>query len=225
MKFNFSKTTTPEKSFKTDSVRGKFDLDVSIIQENFIGEIPIENKQWNIGVIYGNSGTGKSSIAQKLFPDSYVKKFDYKSMSVINDLPGTVDEITRVLNAVGISSPPSWLKPYDVLSNGEKMRVDIARAILENKTPIVFDEFTSVVDRNVAKIGSYALQKAIRKQDKKFIAVSCHSDIVEWLEPDWTFCTDNMSFFLSQTIKDHPSNSKFTNPMQVFGEPLGVITI
>ena len=30
--------------------------------------------------------------------------------------------------------------------------------------------------------------------DKKFIAVSCHKDILEWLEPDWTFCTDSMIF-------------------------------
>jgi len=80
----------------------------------------------------------------------------------------SVEDITSAFNSVGFSSPPSWLKPYSVLSNGQKMRVDLARAILEDNQLFVFDEFTSVVDRNVAQIGSFAMQKAIRKTNKKF---------------------------------------------------------
>jgi len=57
------------------------------------------------------------------------------------------------------------------------MRVDIARAILMDKPIIVFDEFTSVVDREVAKISSYAIQKAVRRTNKQFIAVTCHYDV------------------------------------------------
>jgi GNAT superfamily N-acetyltransferase len=52
---------------------------------------------------------------------------------------------------------------------------------------VAFDEFTSVVDRTVAKIGSAAIAKSIRsgRIKKKFVAVTCHYDILEWLEPDW----------------------------------------
>lgn len=74
------------------------------------------------------------------------------------------------------------------------MRCDIARAMLEDNEMFVFDEFTSVVDRNVAQIGSFALQKAIRRNDKKFIAVTCHFDVQDWLMPDWVFDTDSMTF-------------------------------
>jgi ABC-type ATPase with predicted acetyltransferase domain len=106
----------------------------------------------------------------------------------------SIEEITNTFSSVGFSSPPSWLKPYHVLSNGEKMRVDLANAILQKNELFVFDEFTSVVDRQIAKIGSFATQKAIRKTNKKFIAVSCHFDIEEWLMPDWVFNTDTMTF-------------------------------
>jgi GNAT superfamily N-acetyltransferase len=106
----------------------------------------------------------------------------------------TIEEITRLFNSVGFSSPPSWLKPYSVLSNGEKMRVDLARALCSKKDLVVFDEFTSVVDRNVAKIGSAAVSKAIKRTDKKFIAVTCHYDVADWLEPDWIFDTNKMKF-------------------------------
>lgn len=114
----------------------------------------------------------------------------------------SVEEITKAFNAVGFSSPPSWLKPYQVLSNGEKMRCDLARAILSDDELFVFDEFTSVVDRNVAKIGSFAMQKAIRKQsNKKMIAVTCHFDVEDWLLPDWVFNTNDMTFHLCEAQK------------------------
>ena len=54
------------------------------------------------------------------------------------------------------------------------MRVDLARQIL-TKDFIVFDEFTSVVDRQVAQVICIALKKALKRYpEKKFIAVGCH---------------------------------------------------
>ena len=121
----------------------------------------------------------------------------------------SVDDITKMFNSVGFSSPPSWLKPYSVLSNGQKMRVDLANSLLQDEELIVFDEFTSVVDRNVAKIGSYAVQKAIRKTKKKFIAVACHDDIIDWLLPDWIFNTDSMTFQKFEGQKKNRPEIKF----------------
>lgn len=77
------------------------------------------------------------------------------------------------------------------------MRVDLARALLENDF-IVFDEFTSVVDRQVAQTASIALNKTIKKLNKQFIAVTCHYDILDWLQPDWVFDTNTMTSFLEK---------------------------
>jgi hypothetical protein len=67
----------------------------------------------------------------------------------------------------------------------------------------VFDEFTSVVDRNVAKVSSFAIQKAIRrnKTGKQFIAVTCHFDVEDWLNPDWVFNTNDMTFHIRESQK------------------------
>jgi GNAT superfamily N-acetyltransferase len=53
---------------------------------------------------------------------------------------------------------------------------------------VVFDEFTSVVDRNVARIASAAVAKAVRRGIARcrFVAVTCHYDVAPWLQPDWT---------------------------------------
>ena len=104
------------------------------------------------------------------------------------------------------------------------MRVDIARALCLNQGLIVFDEFTSVVDREIAKVSAYAISKAVRHSKKKFIAVTCHYDVADWLEPDWVFCTDTMEFSRKKEV-GRPLNSKFTGAALPFGRCFGNITI
>lgn len=195
--FDIIRESKPEKTFRVESVMGTFDLSSEKVTEHFVGDIDLP-KEWNIGLIVGRSGSGKTTIAKELFGEYIVDKMEYTHDNILDDMPTdvTMREITMALNSVGFSSPPSWLKQYSALSNGEKMRCDIARAILESKDMFVFDEFTSVVDRNVARISSFAIQKAIRRNNKKFIAISCHYDIQDWLMPDWVFNTDSMTFQL-----------------------------
>jgi len=201
--FNIVRTTQPSDSFRAKSIAGKFDLDDNHNTEIFTGDIDLP-EHWNVGLIVGASGTGKTTIAKELFPDSYFYGYEYKEKSVIDDMPQnlSVDEICKAFNLVGFSSPPCWIKPYHVLSNGQKMRVDLANALLSDNDIVVFDEFTSVVDRQVAKVCSYATQKAVRKKNKKFIAVGCHYDVEDWLLPDWVFDTNTMTFRIGNKKKD-----------------------
>ena len=201
--FDIIKQSIPDKTYRVSAIKSKFDLQSDMITEQFVGDIDL-SKEWNIGIIYGHSGTGKTTIANQLFNIS--NKFDFDNKSIIDNMPEnkTLNEITQMFNSVGFSSPYSWLKPYNVLSNGEKMRVDLAYCLLQEYDIIVFDEFTSVVDRNVAKITSMAVSKTIKRANKKFIAVSCHKDIVEYLEPDWVFNTNNMSFEYTRGLLRRP---------------------
>lgn len=208
--FDIVRKSEPTKSFRVASVMGKFDLQSNAIEERFTGDISLSDT-WQIGLIVGKSGTGKTTIAKQLFSDCYITNFKYTADNILDDMSEnkSVQDIVTTFNAVGFSSPPSWLKPYDVLSNGEKMRVDLARAILSDAHMFVFDEFTSVVDRQVAQIGSFAMQKAIRKTTKKFIAVTCHFDVEDWLLPDWIFNTDTMTFQNLEGQKKNRPEIKF----------------
>lgn len=195
--FDIVKKSDIEKTFRVAKIIADFDVKEEHSQEHFAGSINIPEK-WNIGAIVGASGTGKTTIAKQLFSDILFDSFEYIHKSVIDDMPKgiSVDEIEKMFYAVGFGSVPSWLKPYNVLSNGEKMRVDLARALLE-KDFIAFDEFTSVVDRQVAQTACIAINKAVKRTDKKFIAIACHKDILEWLQPDWVFDTDTMTSFFT----------------------------
>jgi len=226
MKFDIKLSSEISNSFLANSIKSNFDIVSKKIEKHIIGEIDLENKQWNIGLICGASGTGKSSIAKNLFSQELIKEFEWKEKSLCDDFPKLPnEEIIASLTSVGFSAPPSWLKPYHVLSEGEKMRANLARALCDKRELFVFDEFTSVVDRSVAQIGSLAIQKAIRKSNKKFIAVSCHKDIIEWLQPDWIFDTDKQEFFFVKKQSAQELKQKYISATDQFGSFLKSITI
>lgn len=147
-------------------------------------------EDWQVGLIVGPSGSGKSTVAQELFGEHLVDHWDWDAdKSILDGFPDDmgIKDVTGLLSSVGFSSPPSWLRPFHVLSNGEQFRVTMARTLAEMPDLAVVDEFTSVVDRHVAQIGSAAIAKTVRRRKQKFIAVTCHYDVAEWLEPDWIY--------------------------------------
>lgn len=180
------------ESFRVQQVRGMFDLPAGLgAKQCFAVEVPTLQEHWRIGLIVGPSGSGKTSIARHVYGAAAIdKSAAWPPDAAIIDGFGDADirSITQMLSAVGLSSPPAWLRPYHVLSNGEKFRADLARLLLSRDNNVaVVDEFTSVVDRTVAQVGSAAVARSIRSGvvKKRFVAVSCHYDIAQWLCPDW----------------------------------------
>ena len=156
---------------------------------------------WSIGVVVGPSGSGKTSIGRVIFGED--KIYDYRNgwdddKPIIDCIApgGNFDEVTGALANVGLGSVPSWLRPFRVLSNGEQFRAGLARIICERPEEIVIDEFTSVVDRQIARIGSQAFQKAWRRGNPggKVVLLTPHYDILDWVQPDWVIDTGAKTF-------------------------------
>lgn len=168
------------------------------------GDLPIESMKWNVGLIVGPSGCGKTQILRKLFP-GHDTPLEWNEKSVVDNFEvGTMQEIADTCASVGFNTIPAWMRPYHVLSNGEKFRVEMARRLLRD-SPLVMDEFTSVVDRQVAQIGAHAVQKKVRKMGKQFVAASCHYDIVDWLQPDWILEPAAMKFVARGLLQGRPA--------------------
>lgn len=210
MKVDFTLTTPTPSGFRAAKVIGIFDVPKADTQKfHVVADLPIEDRDWSIGAIVGASGSGKSSIARHLWPDATFTSGDHEWAAdcLLDDFPSnlTPDEVISYLTAVGFSSPPAWLRPYHVLSTGQKFRADLALTLALGKrepasesdtaaSPLVFDEYTSTVDRTVAKAVSVAVAKHVRRSSQKFVAVSCHKDFLAWLEPDWYYDTDSGKF-------------------------------
>lgn len=192
-KLTIQRSAPVESSFRVDAVRGRFDLPHrKSIDRVWTIDLPTETREWQIGLITGPSGAGKSTIARDAFPDFYIHQgFTWPSdAAMVDGFPRGVEteEIFAALSSVGLSSPPDWLKRFSHLSNGQRFRCELARLMCEERDQVIFDEFTAVVDRTVARIGSAALAKALRKRGRpRLIAVTCHGDVTDWLDPDWVY--------------------------------------
>ena len=177
-------------------------------------------KKFKLGVIVGSSGSGKSTLLKQFGIEEQPQWDSTKSIISHFDSP---DEGINKLSSVGFNTIPSWYKPYHVLSNGEKFRADLARKIKSNA---VIDEYTSVVDRTVAKAASVALSRHIKNNDIDNVVLStCHRDIVDWLEPDWVIDTDTGEFLDGFFLSDRKSTSKYIAQRMIVGECLKTITI
>ena len=194
-------------SFRVQQVAGMFDVSLAEkATERFAVELPGDDEAWEVGLIVGPSGSGKSTVAAEFYGKQLYRGAEWPDdravIDCFGDLP--VRQVVELFTAVGFSSPPSWVKPYRVLSCGERFRCDLARALsvvdeMVSRDPVgersagasrltvAFDEFTSVVDRNVARSCSHAIAKGIRRGSIacRFVAVTCHYDVAEWLEADW----------------------------------------
>lgn len=198
MKIQVRNSCDDFKSYRAARVKSLFNVDSGA---NFAldADLDIDDGKWQIGLVVGPSGSGKTSIGKRLFGGGMIYEpgdrwpADKPIIDCIAD-GGNFDDVTGALAAVGLGTVPSWLRPYGVLSNGEKFRADLARIIAEAPDQIIVDEFTSVVDRQVAKVGANAFAKAWRRTGKKAVLLSCHYDIIDWLEPDWVFDTANSTF-------------------------------
>jgi len=189
MKIDVRHRCSDFQSYRSARVKSLFNVETGANFE-LSAELPIDDNDWRVGLIVGPSGSGKSSLGRQLWGAEamYCPAWPERRPIVDAIAPrGEFDAVTAALASVGLGSVPAWLRPYAVLSNGERFRADLARVICDAPARVVIDEFSSVVDRQIAKVGALAFQKAWRRTGGQCVLLSCHYDIIDWLEPDWIF--------------------------------------
>lgn len=197
MRIEIAKRTIDADGYRAARVKSLFNVEDGSRFE-LTAELPIEDADWRVGLVVGPSGSGKTSIGEKIFgsPDFIARPVWPAGVPVVEAIApeASFDAVTGALAAVGLGSVPPWLRPYEALSNGEKFRADLARIVVEAPAKVVVDEFTSVVDRQIARIGALAFAKAWRRTGGQAVLLSCHHDIADWLQPDWVFDTGSGRF-------------------------------
>lgn len=179
---------------------------------------------FNILVITGASGKGKSTFLKE-FKGYKTNAKSYDSTKAIVSNFSTPIEASEKLSAVGLNSMPVWCRPRNVLSVGEGFRADLALNI-DDYT--IFDEFTSTIDRNVAKSTCNSIQKYIRNKNiTNVVFCSCHKDYIPFLKPDYVIDLDLEKMFDCRgNCLGETSRSKSTSQQtKRFGAYLGSITI
>jgi ABC-type lipoprotein export system ATPase subunit/GNAT superfamily N-acetyltransferase len=150
-------------------------------------------------LVVGSSGSGKSTIIKNWFGE--IEEPVFSDAPVIENF-SSISKGQELLKAVGLRSIPTWFRPFRTLSNGEKHRA--LCALMIDNGHYVFDEFTSVVDRDTAKSLSATLRKW--HKDGLMVVATCHRDVEEWLCPDVIYDTDLQDFTSRRYLCRPPVN-------------------
>lgn len=191
MRLAIRNETVDFETYSVNRAKSLFNVDTGAVFEAEF-EVPVDADDWQVGVVVGPSGTGKTSIGKELVARGFAwGEHNWSSgKPILEEIPGTFDQATAALASVGLGTVPAWLRPFEVLSNGERFRAALARVLAEKRDAVVIDEFTSVVDRQIAQIGAMAFAKAWRRTGGRAVLLTCHYDILEWVNPDWILNTE-----------------------------------
>jgi ABC-type ATPase with predicted acetyltransferase domain len=189
-------------NFRCQVAANSLDIDV---KKKSIHHLKIDNvkipNDWNIGLVYGASGSGKTTLVKHLFGNNIFESVLDDEQPIINQLPVDLsyEECANLLNGIGLNSVPCWIRPVKTLSNGQRARAEAVLLMCQHKDVVFIDEWTSVVDRAVAKAMSLCIAKFAKRNNKKIVLLSCHYDILEWLNPDWLIDCNQQKFELPKS--------------------------
>jgi ABC-type ATPase with predicted acetyltransferase domain len=180
------KTPSAHAAVVMDHFGVGFETGRHVIAESL--ELPIQ--PGDVVCFTGPSGSGKSSLmrvaAQQLAGADVVwsDALELGDRILVDGLGLPADEALSLLAACGLGEAQLLLRSPRELSDGQRYRYRLARALALRPAWIVADEFTAALDRTLAKVIAFNLRKLATRTGVGCLLATTHEDILDDLQPD-----------------------------------------
>ncbi len=183
-------------SDRTTSVSLRFGIPLHGKPHVVIEPTKVTIRPGQIVLVLGPSGSGKTSaLAQferQLRGGCAVQRVRFPADVAILDRVApwaSLSDAVAILTSCALSEPGLWVRPFTQLSDGERFRACLARAIgLQSRsatsTALLCDEFCSTLHRRAAKAISFNLRKLVERMRLTVVAACCNEDVITDLQPD-----------------------------------------
>jgi ABC-type ATPase with predicted acetyltransferase domain len=177
---------------KVAAVMKMFGLDLDRLKRSTpVVKCRIELRMGDVCYITGASGAGKSVLLKELYNAiEENEKIELMNIELPEDsalvdcINGDLLNSLSVLSKAGLNDVFCILNQPAKLSDGQKYRFRLAKALASGKKIIFADEFCSNLDRITAAVIAYNIREFANRHQVSFILASSHDDILADLLPD-----------------------------------------
>ncbi len=205
-------------SARTATVAVRFGLPLSGGPVTIVERVRLALGPGRIVLFVGPSGSGKSTalgeLERRFAGGCMVQRVSFPPDVAILDRVApwaTLGEALSILTSCGLGEAALWVRPFDGLSEGEKFRARLARAMALHtrgtaaaiipppqgaghsdhcsqssgtQAPLLCDEFCASLDRRAAKAISFGLRKLVTRRCLSVVLACANEDIIADLQPN-----------------------------------------
>jgi len=177
-----------ERTLRTAQVIDHFGISFEQGESVIAKEIDLPIEAGDVVCFIGESGSGKTSImrgvARALDEVVNLDQIELREEPLIDHLGLPFEEGVKLLTVCGLGEARLMLRTPGELSDGERYRFRLALGLTRDERWLLMDEFTATLDRTLAKVVAYNLQKSARQMGKGILVATTHEDVVEDLSSD-----------------------------------------
>jgi ABC-type transport system involved in cytochrome c biogenesis ATPase subunit/GNAT superfamily N-acetyltransferase len=204
-------------------VMDSFGIETHQIRSRVLGPFDLSLSRGTVTMVTGASGAGKSILLQaisgRIIGPGLTKQVVEEPRSIgaetLSPLPDGIpifqyfadkfgpDKAFSALCQVGLSEAMVFIKPFEVLSMGQRYRAMFASLILSDSPLWLIDEFCSNLDPITSKIISLRLRRlAVRAQRFVVVAAANSEHFVDALSPDTVLVVRTGGNVLQMRLQD-----------------------
>ena len=184
--------TKVEKTDRVMEVAEAFGIGIE--EKDFVvfDNLELDVRNGDVVYITGQSGGGKSVLLRELAEQMRVRgkkvvnldQITFDDKPLIDQIGKDTNDAIKILGTAGINDAYLYARKPNELSDGQRYRFKLAKAIETGADVWVADEFLAVLDRTAAKVIAFSVQKAARRAGATVLVATTHTDMVQDLYPD-----------------------------------------